>query len=115
MTDGIGARVKRKEDKRYTTGSGKYTDDVRNENQAYAAFVRSPHAHANVTGIDASAAEGMPGVIAVLNGAELTGDGIGNIICSCTTYCISRNNRTAVNTKEGTSSEVYSTTIWRPS
>jgi len=81
MTDGIGARVKRKEDKRYTTGSGKYTDDVRNENQAYAAFVRSPHAHANVTGIDASAAEGMPGVVAVLNGAELTGDGIGNIIC----------------------------------
>ena len=81
MTDGIGARVKRKEDKRYTTGSGKYTDDVRNENQAYAAFVRSPHAHANVTGIDASAAESMPGVVAVLNGAELTGDGIGNIIC----------------------------------
>ena len=71
MTDGIGARVKRKEDKRYTTGSGKYTDDVCNENQAYAAFVRSPHAHANVTGIDSSAAEGMPGVVAVLNGAEV--------------------------------------------
>ena len=81
MSEGIGARVKRKEDKRYTTGSGKYTDDVRNENQAYAAFVRSPHAHANVKSIDASAAEGMPGVLAVLNGAQLTGDGIGNIIC----------------------------------
>ncbi|MEM6635745.1 MAG: xanthine dehydrogenase family protein molybdopterin-binding subunit [Pseudomonadota bacterium] len=81
MSDGIGARTKRKEDKRFTTGRGKYTDDVRMENQAYAAFVRSPHAHAEVAGIDAAKAEAMPGVIAVLNGAELTGDGIGNIIC----------------------------------
>ncbi len=80
MSDGIGARVKRKEDKRFITGKGKYTDDIRMENQAYAAFVRSPHAHAKVTGIDASAAEAMDGVIAVLNGAQLTGDGIGNII-----------------------------------
>jgi len=79
--EGIGARVKRKEDKRFTTGQGKYTDDVRMENQAYAAFVRSPHAHARINGIDASAALAMDGVIAVLNGHQLTGDGIGNIIC----------------------------------
>ena len=45
MSEGIGAAVKRKEDKRFTTGKGKYTDDIRMENQAYAAFVRSPHAH----------------------------------------------------------------------
>ena len=81
MSTGIGDAVKRKEDKRFTTGKGKYTDDVRNDNQAYAAFVRSPHAHARVTGIDASAALAMDGVIDVLNGAQLTGDGIGNIIC----------------------------------
>lgn len=81
MSTGIGARVKRKEDKRFTTGKGKYTDDVRMENQAYAAFVRSPHAHANIKGIDKSAAEGMDGVVAVLDGHQLTGDGIGNIIC----------------------------------
>jgi len=81
MSEGIGASVKRKEDKRFTTGQGRYTDDIRLENQAYAAFVRSPHAHAKVTGIDASAAEAMPGVLAVLNGKQLTGDGIGNIIC----------------------------------
>ena len=81
MSSGIGARVKRKEDKRFTTGKGKYTDDIRMENQAYAAFVRSPHGHANVKGIDASAAEAMDGVISVLNGNQLTGDGIGNIIC----------------------------------
>ena len=81
MSEGIGAPVKRKEDKRFITGQGRYTDDIRMENQAYASFVRSPHAHAKVTGIDTSAAEGMPGVIAVLNGQQLTGDGIGNIIC----------------------------------
>ncbi|MEM9279487.1 MAG: hypothetical protein AAGA76_13005, partial [Pseudomonadota bacterium] len=62
MSEGIGARVLRKEDKRFITGNGKYTDDVRNENQCYAAFVRSPHAHAKVKGINKSAAEAMPGV-----------------------------------------------------
>ena len=44
-------------------------------------FVRSPHAHANVTSVDTSAAEGMPGVIGVLTGSELQADGIGNLIC----------------------------------
>ena len=81
MSEGIGAPVKRKEDKRFITGAGRYTDDITLENQAYAAFVRSPHAHAKVTGIDKSAAEAMDGVLAVLDGKELTGDGIGNIIC----------------------------------
>jgi len=81
MSNGIGARVKRKEDKRFITGKGRYTDDIRMENQAYAAFVRSPHAHARVASIDTSAAEAMEGVIAILNGHQLTGDGIGNLIC----------------------------------
>ncbi|WP_189638885.1 xanthine dehydrogenase family protein molybdopterin-binding subunit [Paramylibacter ulvae] len=81
MTEGIGARVLRKEDKRFITGKGRYTDDIIEPNQAYAAFVRSPHAHANVKGIDASAALAMEGVVDVLNGHQLTGDGIGNIIC----------------------------------
>ncbi|MCB1367537.1 MAG: xanthine dehydrogenase family protein molybdopterin-binding subunit [Rhodobacteraceae bacterium] len=81
MSTGIGARVKRKEDKRFITGKGKYTDDIRGDNQAYAAFVRSPHAHARVKGIDIAAASAMDGVIAVLDGKQLTGDGIGNIIC----------------------------------
>ncbi len=81
MSEGIGARVLRKEDKRFITGSGKYTDDVKETNQCYAAFVRSPHAHAKIKGINKSPAEGMPGVEAVLDGKQLTGDGIGNIIC----------------------------------
>ena len=82
MSDqGIGARVLRKEDKRFITGKGKYTDDIIEPNQAYAAFVRSPHAHAIIKSIDSSAAEAMDGVEAVLNGQQLTGDAIGNIIC----------------------------------
>ncbi|MEM7440283.1 MAG: molybdopterin cofactor-binding domain-containing protein, partial [Pseudomonadota bacterium] len=78
---GIGARVKRVEDKRFITGAGRYTDDIVEPNQAYAAFVRSPHAHAEVNGIDIAEAKDMDGVIEILNGEQLTGDGIGNIIC----------------------------------
>ena len=82
MSDqGIGARVLRKEDKRFVTGKGRYTDDIVEPNQAYAAFVRSPHAHAEVKGIDKSAALAMEGVVDVLDGNQLTGDAIGNIIC----------------------------------
>ena len=79
--EGIGARVARKEDKRFITGKGRYTDDMVVPGMMHAAFVRSPHAHAKIKGIDASAAEKMPGVIAVLNGNQLAEDGIGNIIC----------------------------------
>ena len=79
--EGIGARVLRKEDKRFISGKGRYTDDMTVPGMCHAAFVRSPHAHARVGSIDASAAEGMPGVIAVLNGTPLAGDGIGNLIC----------------------------------
>ena len=81
MANGIGASPKRTEDRRFTTGKGKYTDDITVMGQHYAAFVRSPHAHAEVTGIDKSAAEAAPGVVAVYDGHQLTGDGIGNIIC----------------------------------
>jgi carbon-monoxide dehydrogenase large subunit len=79
--EGIGARVLRKEDKRFISGKGRYTDDMTVPGMCHAAFVRSPHAHARVGSIDTSAAEAMPGVIAVLNGTQLAGDGIGNLIC----------------------------------
>ena len=78
---GIGAAVPRTEDKRFTTGRGRYTDDFNVAGQHYAAFVRSPHAHARVTGIDKSAAEAAPGVVAVYDGNELVADGVGNLIC----------------------------------
>ena len=66
--EGIGASVVRKEDKRFITGKGRYTDDVRLHGMTYAHFIRSPHAHAKVKGIDSSEAMKMPGVVAVLTG-----------------------------------------------
>jgi carbon-monoxide dehydrogenase large subunit len=79
--EGIGARVARKEDKRFITGKGKYTDDIKLPGLTQAHFVRSPHAHARIRSIDVSAAQVMPGVVAVLTGAELVGDKVGNLIC----------------------------------
>jgi len=79
--EGIGARVARKEDKRFLTGKGRYTDDMNVPGMKYAVFVRSPHAHARITGIDKTAAAAMPGVIDVLDGQQLLADGIGNLIC----------------------------------
>jgi carbon-monoxide dehydrogenase large subunit len=79
--EGIGARVARKEDKRFITGAGRYTDDMVVPGMKHAAFVRSPHAHADIKKIDVSRAKAMPGVIGVLTGKELKADGIGNLIC----------------------------------
>ena len=78
---GIGAAVRRKEDFRFITGKGQYTDDVSRPGQTHIHFLRSPHAHAKIKRIDVSAAKDMPGVLAVLTGAELAADKIGNLIC----------------------------------
>ncbi|MGT2503319.1 xanthine dehydrogenase family protein molybdopterin-binding subunit [Bradyrhizobium guangxiense] len=79
--EGIGARVVRKEDKRFITGKGRYVDDIKLTGMTHAHFIRSPHAHAKVKKIDSSAALKMPGVIAVLNGQQLVDDKVGNLIC----------------------------------
>ena len=71
MKFGIGQPVRRKEDIRFVMGQGRYLDDVRIENAAHAHFVRSPHAHAVIRGIDAEAARAAPGVIGVLTAADL--------------------------------------------
>src|SRR3546814_7721697 len=68
---GIGASVKRKEDFRFLTGQGRFTDDIDRPGQVHAYFVRSPHAHARIKGIDKAAAEQAPGVIAVFTGADM--------------------------------------------
>src|SRR5215207_3834792 len=78
---GIGASVRRKEDRRFITGQGRYTDDFNRPGQAYAFFVRSPHAHATIRSIDATAAKAMPGVVAVLTGDDMAADKIGGLIC----------------------------------
>ncbi|WP_265922317.1 xanthine dehydrogenase family protein molybdopterin-binding subunit [Cupriavidus nantongensis] len=77
----VGASVKRKEDYRYLTGNGQYTDDIVLPQQSYGYFLRSPHAHARIRAIDKSAAEAAPGVIAVLTGAELAADKVGGLPC----------------------------------
>ena len=75
----IGLPLPRKEDRRLLTGAGRFTDDLNIPGQTYAAFVRSPHAHARVQGIDSSAALALPGVIAVLTAADYAADGCGPI------------------------------------
>jgi len=78
---GIGAAVTRKEDRRFLTGAGNYTDDINRPGQAHAYFLRSPHAHAKINGIDSSAAAGMAGVRAIFTYADLEADGVGGVPC----------------------------------
>ncbi len=82
MSDtGIGAALRRKEDARFLTGKGRYTDDINRPGQLFAYIVRSPEAHARILGIDATEASGAPGVVAVLTGKDLAEDGIGGLPC----------------------------------
>jgi len=69
----IGQSLKRKEDARFLTGAGQFTDDVTMANQTHAYFLRSPHAHAKIRGIDTTKAKAAPGVVAVYTGADLEG------------------------------------------
>ena len=77
----VGASVRRKEDFRFITGQGHYTDDISRPGQAFAYFLRSPHAHAKIKHLDAGAARAMKGVAAILTGADLAADKIGGLIC----------------------------------
>ncbi|RKT34426.1 xanthine dehydrogenase molybdenum binding subunit apoprotein [Roseovarius halotolerans] len=67
---GIGASSKRREDVRFLTGAGHYTDDIDLRGQAYVHFLRSDVAHGILKNVDTSAAEGMPGVVCVFTGAD---------------------------------------------
>jgi carbon-monoxide dehydrogenase large subunit len=69
--DTLGTPLKRKEDPRFITGTGSYLDDVKLNNVAHAAILRSPYAHARIRGIDTRAAAAMPGVIAIITGQDL--------------------------------------------
>ena len=74
MKTGIGQPVRRREDFRLLTGKGCYSDDFGFPEQAFAAMVRSPHAHARIRSIDTRAAEAAPGVLAVLTGRDMRND-----------------------------------------
>ncbi|MGH7055698.1 MAG: xanthine dehydrogenase family protein molybdopterin-binding subunit, partial [Stellaceae bacterium] len=76
---GIGQPVRRKEDFRLLTGRGRFVDDVSLPGMVHAVVVRSPHAHAHLGAIDTAAALALPGVLAVLTGADYLADGLGPI------------------------------------
>jgi carbon-monoxide dehydrogenase large subunit len=79
MNAGIGSTVRRKEDLRLVTGHGCYSDDFNFAGQVYGAVVRSPHAHARIRSVDTAEARTMPGVLAVLTGADALADGLKRI------------------------------------
>ena len=76
---GIGQAVRRVEDQRFTTGAGQYVGDFALARQCYGVAVLSPHAHAAIKRVDATAAKAAPGVLCVLTGADAVTDKIGGI------------------------------------
>jgi carbon-monoxide dehydrogenase large subunit len=78
---GIGQPIRRVEDRRFLTGHGRYLDDIVRPRQAYAAMLRSPHAHARIRAIDVGDAAGAPGVLAVFTGEDLARASLGTIPC----------------------------------
>ena len=80
-TNLIGSALKRREDYRFLTGSGTYTDDVKLDRQTYAVFVRSPHAHAIIKRIDTAKAKQAPGVVAVFTGEDAANAKINGLPC----------------------------------
>ncbi len=78
---GIGAPVRRVEDQRLLTGQGRFVDDMKIADAAYACVVRSPHAHARIRGIDKSATLAAPGVLAVFTGEDVLRNGFGGLPC----------------------------------
>ncbi len=79
--EGIGASVRRKEDVRFLSGRGNYTDDINRPGQLYAFILRSDRPHAKLNGIDHAAAAAAPGVVRVFVGADLAAENIGGVPC----------------------------------
>ncbi|NDH25230.1 MAG: xanthine dehydrogenase family protein molybdopterin-binding subunit, partial [Rhodobacteraceae bacterium] len=76
---GIGASSKRREDIRFLTGTGQYTDDINVQGQAYVHFLRSSVAHGRINSVDTSTAATMPGVVRIFTGADF--EGVGGLPC----------------------------------
>lgn len=76
---GVGASTKRREDVRFLTGNGQYTDDMNVHGQAHVHFLRSEVAHGNLKAVDTAAAAAMPGVLKVFTGADF--EGVGGLPC----------------------------------
>jgi carbon-monoxide dehydrogenase large subunit len=78
---GIGASVRRVEDKRFLTGRGQYTDDINRPGQLHAYMIRSPLAHARIAGIESAEAKAAEGVVAIFTGADMAKDEVGSLPC----------------------------------
>ena len=77
----VGTKVKRREDPRLVQGLSHYVDDLRMADVMHAAILRSPHAHARISGINTDAAQALPGVVTVVTGADI-GDSVGSVPCA---------------------------------
>jgi carbon-monoxide dehydrogenase large subunit len=77
----IGQSYRRREDRRFVTGDGQYTDDVVLPGQTYGVFLRSPHAHARIRSIGLDAAKKAPGVVDIITGADLAEAKVGPLPC----------------------------------
>ena len=77
----VGQRLRRREDDRFLKGRGRFVDDIEPAGTAHIAFVRSPHAHARILGVDASAALALPGVLRTLTAADWKAAGLGALTC----------------------------------
>jgi aerobic carbon-monoxide dehydrogenase large subunit len=77
----IGKSLQRREDIRFLTGAGQYTDDVLLPGQTHGVFLRSPYAHARIKSIDTKAAKAAPGVIAIFTGSDLAEAKVGGLPC----------------------------------
>ena len=79
--EGIGASVRRKEDHRFLSGRGSYTDDINRPGQLYAVIHRADRPHARILRLGTAAAAAAPGVVAVYTGADMQADGVGGVPC----------------------------------
>ncbi len=79
--EGIGVSVRRKEDVRFLSGRGNYTDDINRPNQLHAYIRRSDRPHAKINAIDTAAAKQAPGVVAVFTGSDMAADNVGGLPC----------------------------------
>ena len=85
----LGTPVRRREDFRFLTGGGTYTDDINRPGQLYAYILRSPYAHARIGSIGTAAAQQAPGVVAVYTGNDMAADGVGGLPCVPKSFSVS--------------------------
>src|SRR5215469_12359194 len=80
--DGIGVPLRRREDRRFLTGRGRYVHDIMLPQQLHAVFLRSPHAHAEIAAIDKAEALASPGVEAIFTAEDVTADKLNGVPCA---------------------------------